>query len=803
MSRWLKISLIVFGSLIGFLLLLSIAASIYVSANKKSLLDKIMVQLNKNIHGKLTVGDIEPSLFKGFPGVAVSLKDVLLRDSLWITHRHDLLRAKDIDVSVNVWSLIAGNTEIKKIGINNATIYIYTDTSGYSNTSLFKSPTKKKPEQKTKKGTPEFGKFDFNNVNLVIDNRRKYKLFNFNIHDIKAQVDYPDSGWAVKAKVDLFVNNFEFNSRKGSFMKQKAIKGNLDVHYIIDKKLILVEPSILNIGGDDFTVGAKIDTYDKPGYFILDVAAKNILFKNAGSLLPPNISGKLAMFQIEKPMDVQARINGATGKAGEPLINVSCAVRNNNLKFPGGTITDCSFDGTYTNRNNTALEVSDHNSVIRFKKLSGKYYNAPFNVDTLTITDLKNPIARGKIVSTFPLDNLNQSLGGETFNFKNGTADLKLNYVANIDSFKFTKPVVTGIINIKDADILYIPRKLHLVKSALTLNFRQNRFSLDNGRFQVGNSILYVNGAVQNFWNFYYTAPEKIELNWNLQSPQLYLNEFIPFLGPRNAKKKKRSNNIIEQLSNVLDQSKVQMKLKVNKAIYDKFIARNLDAGILLSENGIYLQKMTVSHAGGNLSLTGNVRTGSNSNRFTISSVISHVNVKDFFYSFNNFGQTTLTSKNLTGLLSARVNASGNISDIGKVLPRSMNGLVIFNLQKASLLNFEPIQKVGSFVFANRDFNDIQIGTLDGTLKIKGDEVDISPMQINSSVLNFNVKGTYGLSPGKTNVEVDVPIRNPKKDADITDKKLRKERRMKGLVLHLKATDEEGKLKVKWNKDHD
>ncbi|WP_379089050.1 hypothetical protein [Pedobacter sp. UC225_65] len=156
----------------------------------------------------------------------------------------------------------------------------------------------------------------------------------------------------------------------------------------------------------------------------------------------------------------------------------------------------------------------------------------------------------------------------------------------------------------------------------------------------------------------------------------------------------------------------------------------------------------------------------------------------------------------MKGYLSAKVNASGSITEKGDIVKRSMYGQVIFNLSNAALVGFEPIEKVGKFAFPNRDLSNIAIEKLDGTLTLNGDKINISPMQVNSSVLNFNVKGVYGLSNG-TNIAMDIPLRNPKKDEKITDKEEKQLARMKGIVLHLKAIEEDGKLKIRWNKDHD
>ncbi len=74
-------------------------------------------------------------------------------------------------------------------------------------------------------------------------------------------------------------------------------------------------------------------------------------------------------------------------------------------------------------------------------------------------------------------------------------------------------------------------------------------------------------------------------------------------------------------------------------------------------------------------------------------------------------------------------------------------------------------------------------------------------MQINSSVLNIDVAGTYGMTNG-TNIAIDIPLRNPKGDSTITDKAELQKKRFKGIVLHLLArSDESGKVKIGLNKE--
>lgn len=805
MKRWLKISLKVLSGLFLLVILTWLAGAFYISRNKKEILSTILAQLNKNLNGQIKASSMEPTLLKSFPGVSVSLKEVLLRDSLWSQHHHDLLNAGDIDVSLNVLSLLVGNVNINQIAINDASVYIYTDSSGYSNTSIFKTKESAPKTKEKKSSALEISKIDFNSVKLILDNKKRFKLFDFNIDQIQGRMQYPDSGWTGKIKIKTQVNSFAFNTRKGSFLKDKSLEGTLSAHYSKKADAVILNPEVLKIGGHPFKIGANIELAKSA--FAISIAVDDILFKEVALLLSPNISSKLLKFGIEKPINIRGNIiDDGSGKYGDPLIKVGITVRDNVISIPAGKLTAANFDGSFTNQDTVGGIIGDENSAIKFHRLTAKYFNAPLKIDTFTVNNLSRPIATGLVTSQFPLSNLNNSLGTQDFEFKNGTADLRLYCKADIDNFRFTKPVVSGKIKIDDADILYIPRKLHLVKSALNINFNQNDLSIQNGHFQLGKSELNVSCNIANFANLYYTAPDKILVNLKLHSPQLYLNEFMPFLGPRMAKKKSSGSSSLKtaskELSNVLEMSKMNINLTVGKAIYNKFLAKNLAADISLRGQGIYFNKISVAHAGGTLDMNGNIIQQTASNTFNLKARINHVSVKDFFYSFDNFGQETITNKNLKGYLSSRADIGGRISHAGKIISRSINGKVDFNLNNAALVNFEPMVKVGKFAFANRNLSNVEIKNLDGSLNIKGDKIEISPMQVTSTALNFNVAGTYALGQG-TNITMDIPLRNPKGDENLTRQEKRAAR-MKGIVLHLKAVDDDkGGIKIRWNKDHD
>ncbi|QNK63870.1 AsmA family protein [Pedobacter sp. PAMC26386] len=802
MPLWLKRSIQVLASLIILVSLIFIGLAIYVNTHKKELQASITKELNKNLNGSLTVGNIEPTFFKGFPSVSVSLKKVEIKDSLWNVHHHSLLTASDFDIAVNTMALLKGTIEIRKVTINDASIYLFTDSNGYSNTSVFKKKPKKKPVKDENSAPAQIRHFELNDVRFILDNRKGNKLFLFAIQDFHGKVDYQSSGWNAAIKLKTLVRSLAFNTKRGSFIKDKLLEGNMDIAYNEQAGVIEVKPNVLNIGVDPFVIGAKFKISKDPVDFSISVEAPSILWKSASALLAPNITSKLNMFNLDKPIYAKAIIEGNMGAGGDPSIFVKATVKDNILTGFGGVINNCNFAGVYTNNFINGKGFTDANSAIKLYQFSGSYKELPFTVDTVFIHNLDKPVATGTFTSKFEVVKLSNIIGSDILNFTKGTADLKLHYSADIVNFRFNKPILTGFISVKNADVSYVPRGLNFKNTSIALDFKGPDLLIKDIRLQSGKSVVFMDGSVKNFLNLYYNAPEKILLNWRVRSSDVYLGEFLAFLGDRKnnttVKSKDKNNSFATQLNTMLEKGNAEINLRVDRVHYSKFTGTNATADVFLSQSGLSLKNVSLKHGGGSIKLNGSLKQNGRLNNFALQSNVSNVNIRDFFYSFDNFGLESPSYKNLKGNFFAKTDITGSVNSQGKLIPGSMNGNVNFDIKKGALVSFDAVKNIGKFAFPFRDLDNITFDNLNGKFDIKGRLVTIRPMMINSSVLNMNLAGVYATTGKGTNILLDVPLRNPKKDEDITDKQEIKERRMKGIVIHILATDgEDGKIKFK------
>ncbi|MFP9116592.1 AsmA family protein [Flavobacterium sp. RNTU_13] len=805
-NRFLKLAARFIGGLVLLLVVAYAGLAFYLHTHKEEVLKTITETLNENISGQLTVSSMETTLIEDFPGISVSLKNVVLRDSLYDTHKHTFLKAGYVGVAVNILGLLRGVVQVNKVTINNAAIDLYTAQNGYSNTAVFKKSKSPDDKPSGESSFPELKYVLLKEVKFSAENKRNQKQYSFNVHRLGASLDF--KGDVIKAAVQLdgFANTMAFNTGRGSFIKNKSLKGNFDITYYKNNKVLAFAKMPLAIGSDTFTIGAKLGM-DAAARFSITIENNAILWKDAAALLSPNITKKLMLFAISKPIDVRCDLVGGFNEKNDPLIQVNARVANNVLTVPGGTLNNCSFFGVFTNQRQKGKGYTDANSAIKLFGFKGAYKGVPVNMKRFEIRDLDNPIAVGALTTAFNVKALNGITDASLLKLTDGTAKAQLTFRADVERFRLVKPLVQGSVSVKNAAMTYVPRGMNFKGIAVDLHFTKDNLRIDKVLLKTGKSSFVMDGSVQNFLNLYYNAPEKLVLKWNVYSPQLYLEEFMSFLKARKVavqrkpqQKQSDNANVVNALADLFENGTIDMAVKAARVHYKKFTATNAHALISLNEDGnILLKNAGLNHAGGSLEINGMVKPGGTT-KYNLAANVNNTDISQFFYAFDNFGMQTLNSKNLKGKLSAKADVTGSVNSNGVLLPRSINGSVTFTLKNGKLVNFEPLVNVGKFAFPFRDIKNIAFKDLNGKLDIMGEKVQVSPLKISSSVLNMDVEGVYSFGAG-TLLYIDVPLRNPEKDKEITDAKELAKRRNRGIVIHLVAEDgDDGKVKIRLGK---
>jgi hypothetical protein len=787
---------------LGLIILLWLALALYIHLNRETILREITDRLNQRLHGTLTIREMNPSLLRSFPHATMELEAVQLQDSLWQQHKHPLLDVQRIYVKVNTFTLLRRRVDIREISMEDGTIYLYTSQEGYTNTSALAQPHHRQKGRSAGREA-DIGKLELRNMELVVDNQQKNKLFHISIRTLKGSIDVSNKAWQFTVRTRLLVDNFSFNTRRGSYMKNQELETTLEFNFNREQQILSIPAQRINVSGHPLTVGATFNFGRKPTAFTINLSAANMPYHSATALLLPHLQRKLDSIDLQKPLDVHAMIKGQMRPHDTPDVRVRWNTVNNVLVTKAGQWDSCSFSGNFTNELIPGYGHHDANSAVRIFRLTASWGGLPLKADTVQVLNLKHPEIMGRFHSAFPLLKLNE-LTGNTYQFEGGTANANLFYKGSILAGDSLTPFVEGFIEVKDGSFTYLPRNLQFKECNAVIEFSGQDLLFRKVQAKSARSTLQMEGSMRNVLGLFYKAPEKIQLDWDIRSPLIDLDEFRFFLSPRkiNARKpapghaaasaSRKARRLARQLEVVMESCNVNMRITLDKLNYRRFEAQRVVAAVSLTQTDILLRQISLAHAGGSLQLNGSIHPQGNNNRFKLQATVNNVHIDQLFYAFENFGMQTLTSRNLKGVLSARTNITGNLHDNGKLAPGSMFGELSFNLKNGALVHFGPLEDIGTFFFRKRNLSYITFDNLKNTLKLEGNRILIPPMQISSSAIIMDVSGVYGMPKG-TDIYMDVPLRNPEKIA---------KRGKGGIVLHLRATDDnkEGKVKIRLGK---
>ncbi|HEX8332979.1 MAG TPA: AsmA-like C-terminal region-containing protein, partial [Segetibacter sp.] len=351
---------------------------------------------------------------------------------------------------------------------------------------------------------------------------------------------------------------------------------------------------------------------------------------------------------------------------------------------------------------------------------------------------------------------------------RGGMGTMNISYKGPIAKNNNTNSFLNGVITFNKGLLLYAPRDVELTNVNGRIVFKSSDVFVENIQAEVLNTKIVMEGEAKNLLTLISTEPNKAIINWSVYTTSINSASFAYLLRPR----KKTitvvtdNNNALErsarQIDEVLERGSVNVSLKADRLIYKKFDANNAVAYISLLHDSYIIHKVSMEHAGGQMDINGSLQSQKeNYHQAKVSVNMNNVDVSKTLAAFDNFGQDGITSESLKGKLTSQINATIGLDNDGNAHPGTLEGVVDFSLKEGALINYEPIKKLQNFLFKNRDFENIKFAELKNRLEVKGDEVKVNRMEIQSSILSMFIEGTYSMK-GTTDLSIQVPLSNLK-----------------------------------------
>lgn len=718
---------IVFFSIIGVAFALTLVGFIF----QDRIISAAMDNIRKNIRSRITIGDASFSLIKDFPYASIRLYDVCILSTKDITHKNfrritdpdTLLKAGRLNIKLNVIDLINDKITIKQLGIDEGELNLLIDKKGNCNYQIIK----KTGEQSKHEVLLKINSIKLKNTKFrFIDLSKQIALINTFAY-LKSDGNFSLEKFSVKTEVDVMVNQLAFG--KNNYVSNRRfefngkIKSNLFKSFNFKDFTITYKNNKVNIEGG-FSTGTR---------FFVDLSARgtDLNLKEINELIP-KISKNLEKVNFEGKVNISTKAKGFWTTKEYPFLYGDFDVRGGKSEL----LTDNS--------------IASVNMVGSFSNGKGVIDNAFVRFDSFKINT-----NFGNFEGKFTLTNFNKPLVSLSSNF-----DLfisQLNDAYHIDSTQTLDGTIIGNIaanGIVDFDSLSPLKLLRMVSNG---NFKLSEisFPLNGNRYNIlKGEISFIPTATKADINFISNT-----INGNISATITNLYDGLMLQKPftadiaANTKSINFDNLLLLNFSKSkstkqkeLNLANLKLNVSSKSAILRGVQMNNLQAVIEKNGSTITFSQLKANAFGGKVDMVGKVEPKLHKNiGADLYAQVDSISIESLFTSFGNFGQKTITSKNIRGMASGDVAFRGEYTPNGKIDLQSVDCVANISINNGQLIKFDPAYKLSKFIDL-KELEYIQFANLKNQISIKNSVITIPAMYIGSSAINLGIAGTHGFN---------------------------------------------------------
>lgn len=774
---------------------------------KKEIIAEINSQLAEVVNGTVHIHDADLAIWATFPNTSLRLEDVSLRG---LSSPEDIFRCERIYVAVKLFPLLKGEVHLRSLQVQRARLFMYRSASGELNV---KDLVRKK-EDKASGGADfvhwEGAEFEFKQVETIYHDSLRQKFFALRLEDVKDRITRADSAVHQRLTGRVIFEGLTFNAGRGAFLKNADAKVDFHLRYLPQSRQLFLDTSSLRLPKSELRLVGSVHSRDS-GYVRLHIESDKLDYREGLSVLPPPTAKTLQVVSIQHPFAYAIDIVAPLGVAANPSLEMQFKLKKNEVYSRKIHLRNLSLAGTFTNQSDKNQPFSDQNTRISLVDIEGEMDGIPFTGDA-QLSDLRELALQLHSVHRFDLSRLNHLLDESKLKFNAGSFVSEFTYAGKLSEYLDTALVkfngeLAGEVKVEGADVTWVPRKLTFQKINCRVQFSEDSVRIHQFSVESGKNQLRASGIMVNYVPFFLQPTQKSFVKLNLQSPSLDLSTLLV----KKQKKKKSTGRqkqedrrkISDMMDEIFSNLEFQISLQVDRLKSGSFQASKMNGQLKLGKNQLEASKMKMNFGGGTLSASFLMKDLDRAiNPMYLTAATSNVSIRQLFSAFNNFNQKDIQDKNLEGTISASAKLGVKVDDNFEVVTGSFWGPVQVTIRNGAINNLPAFDKLSSFLLKRRDFDHVRFAQIDSKIYIKGKEIEIERMEVQSNVLGLFLEGVYSLR-NKTDLSIQIPLSNLRR----RDQKFAPERvgvhGKAGPSVFLKARpDEKGEMTLSYDLFH-
>ncbi len=733
-----RIFRILLGVIIFFFILFTIAAagiSIIGYYYQDQVKEYVIGELNKQLNTKIIIDgkDIDFTALKSFPYASVDFKNIKALEATENKNKDTLFKAGKISFQFNLIDIIKKKYHVKKIKIDDVILKILIDKKGKDNYHFWKSLS----DTNNTAFSFDLEKIVLNKIQVYYKDYKSNKNADVLIKKSTISGKFSNEKYSMETVSDLFVN--QLKSEGSQYLRKKNIHAELalDVDktmpsYKIKEGKIKIENLLFEMYGSVINAGRE-------SIVNLGIRGKDMDIKSVLSLIPNQYKGRINDYESTGEFYFNALIQGSFSKDKTPEIKADFGINNaditqvkNNIILHKVNLKGVYSSGNHDNAESSMLELNSFSAVIDQGAVSGE----------LSMHNLNNPSISAKIRADISLEKLQRFIKIDTIETVSGELKIDASFAGEAKEFNnsnYQNITAAGNLEITDMNVKLKNNPLNFTKINGNFKFDNNDLAVDRLTGNVSSSDFELNGFFRNIIGFVMKKHQDMTIEASLNSKNINLNELLANKDELKELKQLKSKYKLKFSEHI----NVNLNSEIQHLVFRKFDAYDIKGVIKLKDKKMTIDPITLSSMNGIITTSGLI-DGSDSTKILITcfSDIKNINITKMFEAFENFGQTSVTSKNIKGISNAKIQFASVFSPELEMDMDKLYAGIDLTIENGELNNVESVKSLSRFIDL-KELENIRFASFKNQLEIKNKIVSIPKMELKSNAINFITSGTH------------------------------------------------------------
>ncbi len=697
---------------------------------------QVIVEVNKELTVPVKVGgEITLSFLRHFPDASLQFKSVSIANKLK-SKEPELAAVQELSFIFSLVELVKGDIHIHKLLLQNGTVNIFKNKQGETNLDILKHN-----DSKGQGVSLALNKLTLQNVRFnYVDEGTNFDA-KARVRKVELVGDFGKPEYKLTSDGNFFIESVKQASDSYVVNKQILIAMQLDVKD--DGKRILVQKGSVEIEKIPFFVSGSL-MFEKHNTLIdMKAQSEGDNISNFISLMPASVKNQLKDFEGKGAYNIQAKLNGVHNKTTSPTVKVVANLNDGVIKL--------SKYGRELNRVFVKLEYgmdANGSDYLRVSDFRSRISNQPFQF-SLLLKNLAQPDfifdANGVLhleeLDPFIPDSVMKDLKGTVrftdFSLHGNVADLK--DVSNM--------TLKGGGDFQLEQVSFMAQQVLYEKINGAIHYSGRNLEVKKMTISLLNSEAVFSGTISNLLQYIAALVERkpmndiaLHIDGKLDVKALQLSQMIETFDKQSSEKAS-----VKKKLDVQDVFRINgtLQIAIQKFTFNKMEFDDVVASVSCSPLHLRLNNFSTNTMGGSVKGNGYLAfAGTRDLLMNLGAELTDIDVTKVFEQTENFGQQTLTDKNLQGVLNAKLYVKNVWKNYSSPDLDNLNAIIDFELKNGALKNFEPVKAASAFIRVE-ELSNIRFADIKNRLTIFNRTVTIPAFEIQTNALNLMFSGQH------------------------------------------------------------